>query len=99
MTTDPRPRMPIDPTDEDLARDWTLSEPDVAEVHRCRGDDHRQRFALQLCALRNLGYFIDDFAGVPVRIVNHLGRQLGMGPSLFVSAVSISPRRSGVSSR
>jgi hypothetical protein len=27
-----------DPADEELARDWTLSEADKAEVRRCRGD-------------------------------------------------------------
>ena len=30
--------LPADPADEELARDWTLSEADKAEVRRCRGD-------------------------------------------------------------
>ncbi len=40
---------------------------------------------MQLCALRALGRFVDDFAKVPVRIANHIGRQLGLPPSLFIA--------------
>ncbi len=46
---------------------------------------NRHRFAVQLCALRSLGRFVDDFAAAPVRIVNHVGRQLGLAPSLFIT--------------
>jgi hypothetical protein len=38
---------PEDPIEEELARNWTLSEAGYAEVLRCRGDDNRRRFALQ----------------------------------------------------
>lgn len=38
--------LPLDPSDEDLARDWTLSEADKTEIHQCRGDDNRLRFAI-----------------------------------------------------
>jgi hypothetical protein len=65
-----------------LARDWTLSEADRTEVLRCRGDDNRRRFALQLCALRQYGRFLDRYQGVPVRILNHLNRQLGLMPTI-----------------
>lgn len=68
--------------EEELARDWTLSEADRAQVLRCRGEDNRRRFAVQLCMLRRYGRFPDDFAGVPVRILNHIGRQLGLAPVL-----------------
>jgi hypothetical protein len=44
--------LPEDPTDEELARHWTLSEADPREVRRCRGEDNRRRVALQLGALR-----------------------------------------------
>ena len=40
---------------------------------------------MQLCALRTLGRFVDDFAKVPVRIANHISRQLGLPPSLFIA--------------
>ena len=72
--------LPEDPGEEELARDWTLSEADRAEVLRCRGDDNRRRFAIQLCVSRQYGTFLDSYAGVPVRILNHLNRQLGLQP-------------------
>ncbi len=76
---------PVDPSDEELARDWTLSAADLEEVRKGRGPEHRQRFAVQLCALRALGRFVDNFAKVPVRIANHISRQLGLPPWLFIA--------------
>jgi TnpA family transposase len=73
---------PEDPSEEELARDWTLSEADRAEVLRCRGDDNRRRFALQLCVLRQHGCFLDRYQHVPVRILNYLNRQLGLMPTV-----------------
>lgn len=67
------PAFPSDPTDEELARDWTLSAVDFVEVRRCRGEDNRHRFAVQLCALRTLGRFADDVENVPVRVSSRVG--------------------------
>ncbi|HTP51679.1 MAG TPA: Tn3 family transposase [Anaeromyxobacteraceae bacterium] len=77
--------LPADLTDEELGRDWTLTEEDREAIHRCHGDANRHRFAVQLCALRSQGHFIDGIDDVPVRIVNHVGRQLGLPPSLFMA--------------
>jgi hypothetical protein len=80
------PVLPTDPSDEELARDWLLSEHDLAEVRRCRGQDKRHSFAIQLCTLRAYGRFLgQDYAAVPVRILNHVGRQLGLPPVLFAT--------------
>ena len=76
---------PEDPTDEELARDWTLSEADQAEVLRCRTNHHRLSFAIQLCVLRGQGRFLSDYELVGVRIINHLCRQLNLPPVLFVN--------------
>jgi len=76
--------LPVDPTEEELARDWTLSEADLTEVLRCRGDSNRRRFAVQLCVLRKHGRFLDEYNAVPVRVVNHLSRQLDLPPTLFI---------------
>jgi hypothetical protein len=57
---------------------------DLAEIDRCRGRDHRRRFALQLCMLRSYGRYLDDYRTVPLRIVNHLSRQIGLPPVLFL---------------
>jgi len=81
---DAYPELPAEPSDEELARDWTITDADRVEVLRCRGAGNRHRFAMRLCALRSLGRFVDDFAAAPVRIVNHIGRQLGFTPSLFI---------------
>jgi Domain of unknown function (DUF4158) len=81
--------LPVDPTDEELARDWTLSEADKVQVLHCRGEAHRRSFALQLCVLRKYGRFLTEYDTVPGRIINHLGHQLGLSPVLFVDP----PRR------
>ena len=69
--------LPVDPSDDELLRHWTLSEADKREVLRCRGDDNRRRFALQWCALRLFGRFVPNHLAVPVRILNYLGLQRG----------------------
>jgi hypothetical protein len=76
--------LPEDLSEEELARDWTLSETDKVQVRRCRGEANRRRFALQLCALRRYGRLVDDYKTVPVRIVNHLSRQLDLPPILVL---------------
>jgi virginiamycin B lyase len=76
--------LPSDPSDEELARDWTLSAADIVEIQGCRGDDKRLRFALQLCALRLYGCFLATYDAVPLRIVNHLARQLALPPVLLL---------------
>jgi hypothetical protein len=77
-----------DPTEEELLRHWTLSKSDKTEVRSCRGTAQRYSFALQLCVLRQRGHFMaPDQTAVPLRIVNHLGEQLGFQPTLFLPAL------------
>jgi TnpA family transposase len=72
-------------TEDVLATDWTLSEADIATViARCRGADHRLRFALQLCTLRATGRFLASYDQVPLKAVNYLTQQLECDPVLFV---------------
>src|SRR5512143_1080731 len=84
----PRPRRqvvpPNVPSEDELARDWDLTATDLGEINRCRGADHRRRFALQLCMVRTFGRFLDDYRQAPLRIVNHLSRQIGLAPVLFL---------------
>ena len=75
--------------EDELARHWSLSPQDLIEIRRCRGADHRRRFALQLCMLRAHGRFFDDYRQAPLRIVNHLSRQLDLPPVLLLDR----PRR------
>ncbi|HTV45754.1 MAG TPA: DUF4158 domain-containing protein, partial [Stellaceae bacterium] len=76
--------IPADPSEDELAEHWSLSPADLREVSRCRGADHKRRFALQLCMLRAYGRFLDDYRQAPLRIVNHLSRQLDLPPVLFL---------------
>jgi TnpA family transposase len=87
--------LPEDPSEEELARDWTLSDADRAEVQRCRGDDNRRRFAAQLCVLRQHGRFLDQYGDVPVRILNHLNRQLGLMPTVSLPEAEREATESG----
>jgi len=64
--------LPADPSEDELARHWTLTSDDLAEIAQCRGADHRRRFALQLCTLRAYGRFLDDYRQAPLKIVSHL---------------------------
>ena len=76
--------VPADPSEDELARHWSLTPADLAVIAECRGADHRRRFALQLCMLRAHGRFLDDYRHAPIKIVNHLSRQLGLAPVLFL---------------
>lgn len=76
--------LPAEPSEDELARHWSLTPADRIEIGRCRGDDHRRRFALQLCMLRTHGRFLEDYRQAPLRIVNHLSRQIGLAPVLFL---------------
>jgi hypothetical protein len=64
--------LPADPSEDELARHWTLTSDDLAEIAQCHGADHRRRFALQLCTLRAYGRFLDDYRQAPLKIVSHL---------------------------
>jgi hypothetical protein len=79
-----RTAMPTDPSEDELAQHWSLTPADLAVIAECRGPDHRRRFALQLCMLRAHGHFLDDYRHAPIKIVNHLARQLGLAPVLFL---------------
>jgi hypothetical protein len=80
---------PMDDLSEDeLVRDWSLAPEDLVFVATCRCPDHRRRFALQLCMLRAHGRFLDDYRQAPVKIINHLSRQLALPPVLALDRSS-----------
>jgi TnpA family transposase len=80
-----------DLSEDDLARDWSLTPRDLVFVATCRGPDHRRRFALQLCMLRAHGRFLDDYRQAPVKIINHLSRQLALPPVLALDRPTRGP--------
>lgn len=77
------PPLTEDPTRDELAADWTLSEEDRELVLAARGEVSRRRFAVQLCVLRRFARFLEAAETVPLRYVNHLAQQLDLDPILF----------------
>lgn len=80
-----RPRdipLPENPSDDELARDWSLSTLDFIEVSRCRGESNKLRFSIQLCVLRKYNRFLAAYNPVSMRIVNHLCKLLELPPTL-----------------
>lgn len=76
---------PSEPTDEELARDWLLSEDEIAFIcKQARGKDSKLRVAIQLTVLRNYGRFLDDFHKFPIRIANSLSGQLNLPPVMLI---------------
>ncbi len=73
-------RFPDDVSAEELRRHFTLSEPELSVVRKLRGASNRLGFALQLCALRLMGFAPDDLQSAPARVVAFLARQLDASP-------------------
>jgi hypothetical protein len=69
--------------DEEMARDWTLSEDDRQEIERYR-KNFRLYVAIQICAVRLYGRFLNQVHDVSPHIVDYLGQQLDLPPSLGV---------------
>ena len=75
--------LPQDFSDEELARDWTLTEGDQGEIGKYRKSFRLYR-AIQLCAVRLDGRFLTPVHDVSPRIANSLGSKLDLPPSLQV---------------
>lgn len=71
-----------DPSEEELARDWSLSQTDLEEIRRSRSAIPKIHFAVQLCVLRKYGRFLRPF-NVPLRITNHISIQIGLEPVMI----------------
>jgi TnpA family transposase len=70
-------------SDEEVARDWTLLERDRQEIERYRKDS-RLYMAIQICAVRLYGRFLHHVHDLSPHIINYLGQQLDLPPSLTV---------------
>ena len=81
--------LPEDFPNEEMARDWTLSVDDRAVLDRSQ-KRFRLYDAVQLCAVRLYGRFLDDVRELSPRITNYLNHQLELPPSL---AVDVPERR------
>jgi TnpA family transposase len=84
-STSPSVRIPPDPSDDEIAFHWTLSEKDIRVALKHRGDDNLCRFVVQLCVLRKHGRFLSDYSTVPHTILGYLCRQLEIAPVASLS--------------
>lgn len=73
-------RFPEQIPHEDLSAFFLLSEADHETINRHREAHTRLGFALQLCALRYLGFAPDDLQTAPAVAVEYLAQQLGVAP-------------------
>lgn len=75
--------LPEEFSDEEMARDWTLSESDQQEIRK-----HRRHFrlyiAIQMCAVRLYGRFLNQINDLSSRIAHYLAVQLELPPSLTI---------------
>ena len=69
-------RFPAQIPDDDLFAFFQLSEADHTAINQQREDHTRLGFALQLCALRYLGFAPDDLRTAPREAVVYVARQL-----------------------
>ena len=79
--------LPTDPSNEELAFDWTLSDADKKLVLKRRGDDNRRRYAIQLCVVRKYSRFLSDFSSVSTKIIGYISSQLEINPVLFLTNI------------
>ena len=87
--TAPRPAvfLPSQPSEEELAFHWTLSERDIDFIladHR--GPENLCRFAIQLCVVRQHGRFLAHYTHVSPSILDYLCRQLDLIPLVSLSS-------------
>jgi TnpA family transposase len=77
--------LPQNFSDEEMARDWTLSASDRQEVEKYR-KNFRLFAALQLCSVRLHGRFLNQVHDLSPHLINYLGQQLDLPPSLAIGA-------------
>jgi TnpA family transposase len=73
-------RFPTEVPLEDLVSAFTLSPKDITRVLLHRGQPNYLGFALQICALRYVGFAPDDLLAAPSSVVKYVARQLGVSP-------------------
>jgi TnpA family transposase len=78
---------------EDLSAFFLLSEADHRAINQHREAHTRLGFALQLCALRYLGFAPDDLQRAPSVAVEYVAQQLGVAPQALAAYGARRPTR------
>jgi hypothetical protein len=87
-------RFPEQIPHEDLSAFFLLSEADQQAINQQHSEAHtRLGFALQLCALRYLGFAPDDLTTAPPRAVEYVAQQLGVAPQALTAYGTRRPTR------
>lgn len=70
-------------SDEQMVMDWTLTELDREEIGKYR-KSFRLFIAIQICSVRLYGRFLNPVHDLSPYIINYLGQQLSLPPSLAI---------------
>jgi TnpA family transposase len=76
-------RIPGDLSEQELGKNFTLSDFDLDLIKIRRRDYNRIGFAIQLCVLRFPGWSLNDVEPIPIKVLQHLARQLNVDPDSF----------------
>lgn len=68
--------LPLD--ESSMLRHYVLSDEDIIQIKQKQGDDNRLGFALQLCALRYPGRYLNSKDVLPTPLIVFIGAQLGL---------------------
>jgi TnpA family transposase len=66
--------------EEDIIAFFTLSTPDMKEIHKQRGEQNKLGYAIQLCALRFMGFSPDSATDSPPDVIKYVAKQLHLNP-------------------
>jgi hypothetical protein len=72
-------------SDEELIRDWTLSDDDKQMLSEYR-KNNRQNMAIQICSMRLFGRMFDSYTNLSPKIINYINQQLELPPTLYVAS-------------
>ena len=78
-------RFPAQISDEDLRGFFLLSDADQTAINKQREAHTRLGFAMQLCALRSLGFAPDDLRTAPWDAVVYVAQQLAVSPDALAA--------------
>lgn len=77
-------RFPEEIPSEDCFTFFLLSKDDCIEVDKQRSDSSRLGFALQICALRYMGFVPSDLKSIAPRVLQYVAEQLDISPDTLL---------------